>query len=80
MTETGHTTGCDCGCMGAGPLLTHFMKSLGPSDQVSQHFKNAQLEVMKGLRTFLDEQIAARSGAPAGGSTHATHGTKITVE
>ena len=76
MTETGHTTGCDCGCMGAGPLLTHFLKSLGPSDQVSQHFKNAQLEVMKGLRTFLDEQINARS-APA---THASHGTKITVE
>lgn len=76
MTETGHTTGCNCGCMGAGPLLTQFLKSLGPSDQVSQHFKNAQLEVMKGLRTFLDEQINARSAKPA----HASHGTKITVE
>ena len=77
MTETGHKTGCDCGCMGAGPLLTQFLKSLGPSDQVSQHFKNAQLEVMKGLRTFLDEQIAARSGAASG---TASHGTKIVVE
>ena len=77
MTETGHTTGCDCGCMGAGPLLTQFLKSLGPSDQVSQHFKNAQLEVMKGLRAFLDEQITARSTATSGASAH---GTRIVVE
>ncbi len=77
MTETGHKTGCDCGCMGAGPLLTQFLKSLGPSDQVSQHFKNAQLEVMKGLRTFLDEQITARSAAA---NSSASHGTRIVVE
>jgi hypothetical protein len=77
MTETGHKTGCDCGCMGAGPMLTQFLKSLGPSEQVSQHFKNAQLEMMKGLRTFLDEQITARSGAK---DSAATHGTRITVE
>ena len=43
----------------------------------SQHFKNAQLEVMKGLRTFLDEQIAARSAATSG---TAAHGTRIVVE
>ena len=77
MTETGPKTGCDCGCMGAGPMLTHFLRTLGPSEQVSQHFKNAQLEVMKGLRTFLDEQISARSGA-AGSSS--SHGTRIVVE
>lgn len=77
MTETGHTTGCNCGCMGAGPLLTQFLKNLGPSDQVSQHFKNAQLEVMKGLRAFLDEQITARSAATSG---TAAHGTRIVVE
>lgn len=74
MTETGTKT-CDCGCMGAGPMLTHFLRTLGPSDTVSQHFKNAQLEVMKGLRAFLDEQIATRSAA-----ANPSHGTKITVE
>ncbi len=77
MTETGHKTGCDCGCMGAGPMLTQFLKSLGPSEQVSQHFKNAQLEMMKGLRTFLDEQIAARSAAA---NSSASQGTRIVVE
>ncbi len=76
MTESGPKTGCDCGCMGAGPMLTQVLRTLGPSEEVSQHFKNAQLEVMKGLRAFLDEQINARSAPPA----HASHGTKITVE
>jgi len=76
MTESGPKTGCDCGCMGAGPMLTQVLRTLGPTEEVSQHFKNAQLEVMKGLRAFLDEQIKARSAQPA----HASHGTKITVE
>ncbi|MEQ1729483.1 MAG: hypothetical protein ABL982_14000 [Vicinamibacterales bacterium] len=76
MSETGPKTGCDCGCMAAGPMLTQVLRTLGPSEEVSQHFKNAQLEVMKGLRAFLDEQINARSAQPA----HASHGTKITVE
>lgn len=75
MTESGTKTTCDCGCMGAGPMLTQFLRSIGPSDNVSQHFKTAQLEVMKGLRAFLDEQIAARSTA-----TSPSQGTKITVE
>ncbi len=78
MTETGHKTGCNCGCVGAGPLLTQFLKSLGPSDQVSQHFKNAQLEVMKGLRAILDEQIASRSAASS--SSASRHGSRIVVE
>ncbi|HUR32582.1 MAG TPA: hypothetical protein VM032_02235 [Vicinamibacterales bacterium] len=75
MSESGTKAGCNCGCMGAGPMLTQFLRTLGPSDQVSQHFRNAQLEMMKGLRAFLDEQIAARSTTrgPA-------PGTRITVE
>jgi len=75
MSDANATPKCDCGCMGAGPALTQFLRALGPSEQVSQHFKNAQLEVMKGLRAFLDEQIAARTTAQPG-----TQGTRITVE
>jgi hypothetical protein len=68
------TTGrCACGCMGAGPMLTELVKSLGPSDSVRQHFGNAQLEILKGLRAFLDEQIAARTQGPA-------QGTRIPVD
>ena len=77
MSDTNAKSGCDCGCMGTGPMLTQILKSLGPSDQVSHHFKNAQLEVMKGLRAFLDEQIAARSGAQ---DASASQGTRIVVE
>lgn len=77
MSDSGAKTTCDCGCQGAGPLFTQFVRSLGPSDNVSQHFRNAQLEVMKGLRAFLDEQIAARS---AQASAATAQGTKITVE
>lgn len=76
MSDSGAKTTCDCGCQGAGPMLTQFLRSLGPSDNVSQHFKAAQLEVMKGLRAFLDEQIAARSSA----QPSPTQGTRIPVD
>jgi len=73
MSETDTQTPCDCGCRGAGPLLTAFLRRLGPSENVSQHFRAAHLEVLKGLRALLDEQIAARSEP-------SRQGTKITVE
>ena len=73
MSETETQTSCDCGCRGTGPLLTAFLRRLAPSEAVSQHFQAAQLEVLKGLRALLDEQIAARSAPPR-------QGTKITVE
>jgi hypothetical protein len=40
---------------------------------VTQHFKAARLEILKGLRAMLDEQIAGMSEAPK-------QGTKFTVE
>ena len=55
------STKSDCGCKGTGPMLTEFLRRLGPSDSVSKHFRTAQLEVLKGLRAMLDEQISARS-------------------
>jgi hypothetical protein len=54
-------------------MLTAFLRALGPSEHVSQHFKTAHLEILKGLRALLDEQIAARSEP-------GRQGTKITVE
>jgi hypothetical protein len=59
--------------MGAGPLLTDVLRRLGPSDAVRQHFTNAHLEVLKGIRAFVDEQIAAHTPGP-------TQGTRISVE
>ncbi len=39
MSETDTQTPCDCGCRGAGPLLTAFLRRLAPSEAVSQHFR-----------------------------------------
>jgi hypothetical protein len=59
--------------MGVGPLVTEFAKKLGPSEEVSQHFRAARLEILKGLRAMLDEQIAGLAETPK-------QGTKFTVE
>ncbi len=73
MSDTGTQTSRDCGCRGAGPALTDFLRRFGPSETVSHHFHTAHLEVLKGLRALLDEQIAAKSARPS-------QGTRITVE
>jgi hypothetical protein len=64
---------CNCGCAGIGPALTQMVRKLGPSEEVSRHFRAAHLEVLKGLRAMLDEQIARASEPPR-------QGTKIPVE
>lgn len=64
---------CNCGCMGMGPMMTEMVKKLCPSEEVSQHFRAARVEVLKGLRAMLDEQIADLGEQPK-------HGTKIPVE
>lgn len=64
---------CNCGCMGVGPIVTEFARKLGPSEEVSQHFRAARLEILKGLRAMLDEQIAGMAEPPK-------HGTKFSVE
>lgn len=50
-----------CVCMGAGPMLSELLKRLGPDESVRQHFRNARIEVLKGLREMLDRRIAELS-------------------
>lgn len=66
-------TNCNCGCMGVGPIVTEFARKLGPSEEVTGHFRAARLEILKGLRAMLDEQIAGMAEPPK-------QGTKFTVE
>lgn len=73
MSDSETKTRCNCGCMGVGPMLTDVLRRLGPSEAVSQHFTNAQVEILKGIRAFVDEQIAARTSEPS-------QGTRISVE
>jgi hypothetical protein len=50
-----------------------FLQSLEPSREVCEHFRQARLEVLKGLRQILDNRISELSRA-------AETGRKIDVE
>ena len=62
----------ECACLGVGPRLTTLMAAQcqGP---VFDHFRNAGMEVLKGMRAILDAQIEALSREDR-------KGTKIPVE
>lgn len=51
--------GCgQCVCGGAGPELSRVVKqALDVPEGVSQHFRNARVELLKGLRELLDDRI-----------------------
>lgn len=63
-----------CACMGAGPMVSEFVKRMGPDDNVKQHFRNARIEFLKGLRELLDKRISELSNAQQ------TKGAKVSVE
>lgn len=62
-----------CFCMGIGPAVSDMLRKLGPSDDVRGHFRNARIEVLKGIRTMIDERIAALSQSES-------KGTKVAIE
>ena len=61
-----------CACAGAGPRLTALMATQcrGP---VFDHFRNASVEVLKGLRAILDARIEAMT-------REGRKGTRVPVE
>ena len=46
-----------CICMGVGPEITEMLRRVGISESVRQHFRNARIEVLKGIRALIDERI-----------------------
>jgi hypothetical protein len=54
MTETGTKQQHRCICEDIAQLV----RNLGPSDSVVEHFRNARVEVLKGIRQMIDERIA----------------------
>ncbi|MEZ5402038.1 MAG: hypothetical protein R2729_20365 [Bryobacteraceae bacterium] len=70
-----HCSGGGCGCAGAGPAFTDFLRNLGPADEVRDHFHRARIEFLKGIRAMVDQQI--RHATEDAG---AKKGAKITVE
>ena len=44
------------------------LQSLGPSDQVLNHFRSARVEVLKGFRQMIDDRISRTESAHAKGT------------
>ncbi len=63
----------NCFCMGAGPELYAMFRKLGP-DSARQHFRNARIEMLKGMRELINKRIDELS---AHGEKK---GTRVTVE
>lgn len=62
-----------CPCAGVSAALGEIFKKFGPPEAAKQHFTQARVEVLKGLRALIDQRIQDLSGAE-------TRGTKFSVE
>jgi len=66
-----HAPGCFF-CSVAAPQIEAFIDHLWPGD-TREHFRNARIEMLKGVRSMLDARIEHLS-------KHDRKGTKVTVE
>jgi hypothetical protein len=65
--------GFNCFCMGAGPELFGMFRRMGP-EAARKHFRNARLEVLRGMRAVIDYRIEELS------KSEGRKGTKVNVE
>jgi hypothetical protein len=72
--EQASATGAGCGCKGAGPVLSEMLRKILPDENVRVHFRNARIEVLKGIRTLIDQRIEHLS------QHQQPKGSKIVVE
>jgi len=63
----------ECLCSGAGPAFTRFLREIGPPAPAKEHFDQARVEILKGLRALIDYRIEQISKV-------SQKGTKLTVE
>ena len=71
QTSTHASTGCFF-CTIAGPQIEAMISHCWP-EETQEHFRQARLEMLKGIRSMLDARIDRLS-------QHAQKGTKVTVE
>jgi len=62
----------NCVCGGRGPMLSQMLEMMMPA-AAGEHFKNARIEMLKGMRELLDARIQTLSQEPR-------KGTKVHVE
>ena len=49
--------------------IANMMRSFGPSESVVEHFRNARVEVLKGIRQMIDERIEQTQKKEAKGTS-----------
>jgi hypothetical protein len=54
--ETGHQH-AHCLCCDVSDAVGRLIRTMGPSENVRQHFRQSRIEFLKGIRTALDERI-----------------------
>lgn len=62
----------NCFCCEASDSMRRFFRSVGPSDEARNHFRQARIELLKGFRRIIDDRIDRL------GRDH--KGTRVTVE
>ena len=73
QTETECPKESNCFCMCTGPELFAMFKKFGP-ESARQHFRNARVEMLKGMRELIDRRIDDLSDSAE------KKGTKVSVE
>jgi len=73
--QAGHADSRErCYCMGAGPAFSQFARFFEPPGEAGKHFRQARIEMLKGIRELIDYRIQMLS------RTHAGKGTRVNVE
>ncbi|MBI4477067.1 MAG: hypothetical protein HY654_07825 [Acidobacteria bacterium] len=60
-------------CERIGAEIDNLLRSLAPSEEVQDHFRNARIEILKGLRSVIDDRIQHLS-------TESRKGTSVPIE
>jgi hypothetical protein len=63
--QTAHTqTGSTCFFCEATGAVKDFLRSVGPSEEATGHFRQSRIEFLKGIRQIIDDRIqrVGRSG------------------
>lgn len=70
MSETENQKAAEshgCLCMGMGPQISEMARHVVP-ESTREHFRNARVEVLKGLRTLIDRRIEQLTKTTAKGT------------
>ena len=73
QTTSSRRKEAECFCLGAGPEFFAMFRKLGP-DSARRHFRNARIEMLKGMRELIDKRIEVLS------QPIESKGTKVAVE